>query len=113
VRKRRLALLQVALEPAHSDPRQPPRFFPRDQDGELERFGQADSAELARQTLGDDEVPGLKSPSEDGARSSRRGRRYSSPGPERREGVYDLSDRLTERSGDGSATDTERRPHFH
>lgn len=44
-----LAFLEAALQPAHGDPRQPPRFLPRDQDRQLERLGETDPAELARQ----------------------------------------------------------------
>jgi hypothetical protein len=37
----------------------PARLLPPDQDRQLERLGQTDPAELARQAFCDDEVPGL------------------------------------------------------
>jgi hypothetical protein len=56
MRVRRLAFLQIALKPADSDPRQTLRFPARDKDGELERFGQTDSATLTRRRRADPEL---------------------------------------------------------
>ena len=59
-RKRRLPLLQVALESPHRDPRQPLRLLLGDRDRQLERLGQVDAAELARHAFRDDEVAGFR-----------------------------------------------------
>ena len=50
------ALLQVALEPAHTNSLQPLRLLLADQDRQLERLGQADPTDLARKSLGDVEI---------------------------------------------------------
>jgi hypothetical protein len=68
--------------------RQPARFLPRDQDRQLERLGQADSAELAREALGDDEVSVVECSCEDRPRPTLRGRGSSPPGPERQPRIY-------------------------
>jgi hypothetical protein len=60
----------------------PARLLLRDQDRQLERLGEADPAELARQALSNDEVPGLQRSGEDGPRTALRGRRSSSLGAE-------------------------------
>ena len=59
VGKAGFAFLQVTLKPPHRDLRMPARLLLRDQDRQLERLGQTDPAELARQSFGDDKVVGL------------------------------------------------------
>src|SRR5262249_53025820 len=62
----------------------PARVFPRDQRCQLERVGQADPPELAGHAFGNREIPHAQSVREDRVRSSRRGRRASSAGPDGR-----------------------------
>jgi hypothetical protein len=61
----------------------PARIFSRNQHRQLERVSESERREFPRRCLSDEQVPALERSPEDGARVALRGRRASSPGPER------------------------------
>jgi hypothetical protein len=64
--RRVVVLLEVAPKPPGGDARVSARILARDQERQLERLAEAESAELLRGRLSDEQVAALKRSPEDG-----------------------------------------------
>jgi hypothetical protein len=80
-----LVLIKVKAQPAGSKAAVAVRLLPGDQRRQLEGFGDRHAADLSSSHLGEYEVVAFERPAEDRSRVALRGRRRSSPGPERRQ----------------------------